>query len=218
VRSDARHLLIPGVALTVALLLGGGCSLLRPAPEEVPISASEQLMIRADEAWQTRDFTEAARLYGMVTESVADDPQRDEALLRLALMEVVLPGDGPDTAAARKRLAAMSPESMSAGHAAIREALLELLGLYEGSHEAVRMLLEQNRKLEAKLAGRETEAIHQKASLYQWRKDVGRATQRAERLEMELEALRQEIKLLKEIDMMLQTGDGDTTPPAGDDQ
>lgn len=217
-RSDTLRIPVLGLGLLLVLLAGSGCDLLRRTPEEPAISAAEQLMTRADEAWQTRDYPEAARLYGMVTESATDGPRRDEALLRLALMEVMLHGDGPDTAAARQRLDGMNPETMTAGQAAVREALMELFELHDSKSESVRMLLEQNRRLEAKLAGRETESIRQKASLYQWRKDVSRANQRAEALETQLEELRQEITLLKEIDMMLQTGDEGETPPAAADQ
>lgn len=203
-----------GVALlAVALVWLNGCNLLHREPEPALPSASEQLMLQADEAWQAGDYEQARRLYGILTESFVGDPNREEAVLRLALMEVVLPGEGPDVVAALETLAGMNLEEASAGQAAHRDALVQLLDLYQKDREAIRMLLDQNRRLEAQLSGREVEAIHQKASLYQWRLDVGRANQRVEQLEVELGKIRQEIKLLKEIDMMLQSEDGGQPPP-----
>lgn len=207
---------IGAVLLAVALSWLSGCNLIRREPEPPLPSASEQLMAQADEAWQSRDYEQARRLYVMVAGSFVGDRNREEAILRLALMDVILPGEGPDTEAALDTLAGIDPEVASAGQSAYRDALVQLLDLYRGNRQAIRMLLDQNRRLEAQLAGREAEAIRQKASLYQWRLDVGRANQRVEQLEVELEKIRQEIKLLKEIDMMLQTEtDGPSSPPAG---
>lgn len=199
--------------LVAALIWLNGCTLLRREPEPPLPPVSVQLMNEADEAWQARNYDEARRIYSMVVESFPGDPNREEAYLRLALMEVILPGDGPDVAAALELLAGRNLDGMSAGQAAYQEALVQLLELYRGNREAIRILLEQNHRLEARLAGREVEAIRQKASLYQWRLDVGRANQRVEQLEVELGKIRQEITLLKEIDMMLQTETGDQPSP-----
>ncbi len=206
-----------GAALLVAALVWlNGCTLLRREPEPPPPPVSVQLMIEADEALQARNYDEARRIYGMISESLPGDPNREEAFLRLALLEVILPGDGPDVEEALELLAGMDPEEMSAGQVVHREGLLELLDVYRRNREAIRILLEQNRRLEARLSGREVEAIRQKASLYQWRLDVGRANERVEQLEVELDKIRQEIQLLKEIDMMLQTETGDQPSPSGE--
>ena len=152
------------VLLAIALVCLGGCNLLHREPAPPLPSASEQLMTQADEAWRSRNFDEARRLYGMLAESFDGDPNREEAVLRLALMDVVLPGEGPDVDAALETLAGMNLEEASAGQSACREALVQLLESYRGNREAIRMLLAQNRRLEAQLAGREVEAIRQKAS------------------------------------------------------
>jgi hypothetical protein len=205
-----------GAALLLAALVWlNGCTLLHRKPELPLPSASEQMMIEADQAWQARNYDEARRIYGIVTESFPGDPNREEAWLRLALLQVILPGEGPDAAAALELLAGMDQQEMSVGQAAYRQSLLQLLELYQGNREAIRMLLEQNRRLEAQLAGREVEAIRQKASLYQWRLDVGQANQRVEQLEVELGKIRQEIKLLKDIDMMLQNESAEDPSPPG---
>ncbi len=206
---------VPAVLLVTTLVGLTGCQLLRREPEPPMPTASETVLIQADQAWLDMDYEEARRLYLLVAESHNGDPNREEALLRLAQMAVVLPGDGPDADEALQLLEAMDPEAMSPGQAAARIALLQLIDFYGGDREAIRMLLEQNRRLEAQLAGWEQEAIRQKASLYQWRKDVGRANQRVEQLEVELEKIRQEIKLLKDIDMMLQNEDGEPPTPSG---
>lgn len=200
--------------LLMMLIWTGGCTLMHREPELPPPPASDQLLAQADEAWQALDHAEARRLYGMIIESFAGDPNRQQAFLRLALMEIDRPGEGPDVAAARAWLQRMAPAEMTAGQSVCREALLALLERYETKREAARMLAEQNRRQEAQLAGRELEATRQKAALYQWRKDVGKANDRAQQLEVELEKLRQEIKLLKEIDMMLQTEEDDDAPPS----
>jgi len=213
-RCETMHRSVGVVLLAVVLACLSGCAAWRPKPVIDLPSASKQLMARADEAWQARDFEQARRLYGMLSESYVGDPLREEAVLRLALMEVVLPGEGPDVDAALETLAGMNLGEASVGQMAYRETLIQLLGLYRGDREAIRMLLAQNRRLEAQLAGREVEAIHQKASLYQWRLDVGRANRKVEQMEVELEKIRQEIQLLKEIDMMLQSeDDGPPSPP-----
>lgn len=202
------------LSLVVALVLTSGCTLMHREPEPPPPPASDQLLAQADEAWQAHDHAEARRLYGMIIESFAGDPNRQLAFLRLALLEIDKPGEGPDVAAARAWLERMDPAEMSAGEFVCRDALFTLFERYETKREATRMLAAQNRRLEAQVAGRELEATRQKAALYQWRKDVGRANDRAQQLEVELEKLRQEIKLLKDIDMMLQTEEGDKPPPA----
>jgi len=199
--------------LLLTLAWTSGCTLMHREPEPPPPPASDQLLDQADEAWQALDHAEARRLYGMIIESFAGDPNGQQALLRLALMEIDRPGEGPDVPAARAWLARMAPAEMTAGQSVSREALLALLELYETKREAARVLAAQNRRQEAQLAGRELEATRQKAALYQWRKDVGKANDRAQQLEVALEKLRQEIKLLKEIDMMLQTEEDDGTPP-----
>ncbi len=204
---------VVAVLLAAAMIWLNGCSLLHRKPELPLPPASEQMMIEADQAWQARNYDEARRIYGMVTEGFPGDPNREEVWLRLALLEVILPGEGPDVEAALELLAGMDQEEMSVGQAAYRESLVQLLDLYKGNREAIRILLEQNRRLEAQLAGREVEAIRQKASLYQLRIDVGRANQRVEQLEAELGKIRQEIKLLKDIDMMLQTETAEQPAP-----
>lgn len=205
------------VLLAVVLVGLNGCSLMHREPEPPPPPASEQMMVQADDAWLARDFEGARRLYGMIVESFPGDPACEEAYLRLAAMEVVLPGDGPDVGKTLELLARMDKDTLTAGQAASREALVTLLELYRGDREAIRMLLEQNRRLEARMAGQEREAIRQKASLYQWRLDVGQANQRVEQLEVELGNIRQEINLLKDIDMMLQTETGEEPPSPPDE-
>jgi hypothetical protein len=200
------------VVLLAALAWLNGCGL-RQKPEPAPPSASEQLMIQAEKAWRGRDFEEARRLYGMIAESFPGDPAGEEAYLRLAAMEIVLPGDGPNAERALELLARMDQEAMTTSQASTREALVELLELYRGNREAIRMLSQLNHRQEAQLAGLEVEAIRQKASLNQWRRDVDQANQRVQQLEVELDSIRQEIKLLKEIDMMLQTESGEEHPP-----
>lgn len=202
------------VLLTISLVYLGGCTWRKPKQEIEPPSASEELMVQADEAWQAMDFDRARQLYGLVAESYIGDPCREEAILRLVLMDVVLPGEGPDVESALEKLAAMDLEGTSIGSLSCRDALIELLELHRGDREAIRMLLDQNRRLEAQVAGREVEASHQKASLYQWRLDVGRANERVEQLEVELQKIQQEIKLLREIDMMLQTEAGGHLSPS----
>ncbi len=206
------------VMLLAALAGLTGCNLMRGKPEPPQPSASEQLTIQADEAWRARDFEEARRLYGMIAESFPGDPAREGALLRLAAMDVVLPGDGPDVKKTLELLALMDQNVMTAGQAVLREALLKLLDLYSRNREAIRMLSDLSRRQEAQLDSRELEAIRQKASLYQWRLDVDQANQRVEQMELELDKIRQEIKLLKDIDMMLQTETGEEPPPPPDEQ
>jgi hypothetical protein len=204
------------VLLVIGLAGLSGCNRYKKKQEIEQPPASEELMAQADEAWQAKNFDRARQFYSMVAESYIGDPNREEAILRLALMDVVLPGEGPDVEAALQKLAGMDLEGTSTGSWSFREALIQLLELHRGDREAIRMLLDQNRRLEAQVAGREVEAIHRKASLYQWRLDVGRANQRVEQLEVELEKIRHEIKLLKEIDMMLQTEAGGQRPKSAE--
>lgn len=201
------------VLLAVALVWLVGCK-----PKDInttldPPTPLEQLMTQADEAWQSRDYEEARRLYGIIAGSFVGDSEREEAILRMALMQVVLPGEGPDAKAALETLAGMNLKVATAGQMAYRDALTTLLGLYQGNREAVRMLLDQNRRLEAQLAGRQVEVNRQKENLGKWSNDVDRANQRVEQLEVELDKIRQEITLLKEIDMMLQPEAGDQPSP-----
>jgi hypothetical protein len=206
------------VLLAASLFWLNGCALLHREPEPEPPPASEQLLARANQAWLARDFEESRNLCRQIVQRYPDDPAREEALLRLAVMEVILPGDGPNAGRALELLAEMDPQAMTAGQTASRDAIAELLDLYGKDREAIRMLVEQNRRLEAQLAGREREAIRQKASLYQWRLDVNQANQRVEQLEVELEKIRQEIKQLKDIDMMLQAETGEEAPAPPDEQ
>jgi hypothetical protein len=200
------------VLLAVALVGLNGCNLMHREPEPQPPPASEQMIIQADQAWQARDYEGARRLYGMIVESFPGDPACEEAYLRLAAMEVVLPGDGPDVGKTLELLALMDEESMTASQAASREALVKLLELYRGDREAIRMLTDLNHRQEAQLDGQKLEAYRQEARLHQRRLDVDQANQRVEQLEVELDNIRQEIQLLKDIDMMLQTETGEEPP------
>lgn len=201
---------LPALAVLIAMLpLLTACSASwwpwRKGQQEVEVPPPGALLLeKANAAYQAMQYAEANRLYLEIVALDQRDEYHVEALYRLALMEISLRGDGPDSEKALgylERLLRIAPDSPVVPAA---EAFITLLEFYRNQRETLRILLEHIREVEAKLATRSNESIRQRAEIYRWQQELKTAKQNAETLEKELESLRTELKLLREVDVMLQ--------------